>query len=150
MPSSYLSLHYHLIFSTKHRVPSLHPTVAPKVYEYLGSTVRGLGGQLLTAGGMPDHVHLLVRLGATKAVADVLRDLKSCTTKWAHETLPEMGAFAWQVGYGAFTVSPSMLNTVRRYIENQEEHHRTRTFQEEFVEFLHRHEVEYDERYLWD
>ena len=150
MPSSYLSLHYHLIFSTKHREPHITPAIAPRLYDYIGGITRGLGGQLLAAGGMPDHVHLLVRLGATRAVADVLRDLKAGASKWVHDTHPDMAAFGWQIGYGAFAVSVSNLDDVRAYIENQEEHHRARTFRDEFVLFLDRHGIEYDERYLWE
>ncbi len=116
----------------------------------MGGTVRGLGGQLLVAGGMPDHVHLLVRLGATRSIADVLRDVKACSPKWVHETFPQHQDFAWQTGYAAFAVSRSGLDEVRAYIENQESHHRRMTFQEEFVSFLDKHQVEYDPRYLWE
>ncbi|MEO2088356.1 MAG: IS200/IS605 family transposase [Gemmataceae bacterium] len=150
MPSSYLSLHYHLVFSTKHREPSIPPTIAPRLYDYMGGITRGLGGQLLAAGGIPDHVHLLVRLGATRAVADVLRDLKAGSSKWVHDHLPDLAAFGWQIGYGAFAVSVFNLPEVKAYIKNQEEHHRTRTFRQEFVALLDRHGIEYDERYLWD
>ena len=150
MPSSYVSAHYHLIFSTKHREPTLAPAVAPRVYDYLGGITRGLGGVLLAAGGMPDHVHLLVGLGATRALSDILRDLKANSSKWVHETFPELAGFGWQTGYGAFVVSYSLLDAVKGYIARQEEHHRTRTFQEEFVLFLCRHRIDYDDRYLWD
>jgi putative transposase len=150
MPSSHLSLHYHLIFSTKHREPLLAPAIAPRVYDYLGGILRSLDGVLLAAGGMPDHVHLLVGLGATRSLADVLRDLKAGSSKWVHETFPEMGGFRWQVGYGAFVVSYSLLDAVRAYIARQEEHHRKRSFQEEYVLFLRRHGIEYDERYVWE
>jgi putative transposase len=150
MPSSYLSLHYHLVFSTKHREPLLSPAVVPRVYDYIGGITRGLGGQLLVAGGIPDHVHLLVRLGATRAGAEVLRDLKAESSKWIHRNLPDLATFRWQIGYGAFAVSVSNLPDVKAYIENQEEHHRTRTYQQEFVALLDRHGIEYDERYLWD
>ena len=150
MPSSYISAHYHLIFSTKHRKPTLAPAVAPRMYDYLGGIVRGLDGVLLAAGGMPDHVHLLVGLGTTRALSDVMRDLKANSSKWVHDTFPEMGWFGWQTGYGAFVVSYSLLDAVKEYIAGQETHHRTQTFQEEFVLFLHRHRLEFDERYLWD
>lgn len=150
MPSSYLSAHYHLIFSTKHREPTLAPSVAPRVYDYLGGICKGLGGVLLAAGGMPDHVHLLVGLGATRALSDVMRDLKASSSKWIHDTFPDLTGFGWQTGYGAFVVSYSLLGAVNGYIARQEEHHRERTFQEEFVLFLRRHGIEYDERYLWE
>lgn len=150
MPSSHLSLHYHLIFSTKHREPLLASAFASRVYDYMGGIVRGLDGVLLAAGGMSDHVHLLIGLGATRALADVLRELKAGSSKWVHQTFPELGGFRWQTGYGAFVVSYSLLDVVKAYIDQQEEHHRSRTFQEEFVLFLRRHGIEYDERYLWE
>jgi putative transposase len=150
MPSAYLSLHYHLVFSTKHRAPTITLEMAPRLYEYLGGIVRKEGGQLLTVGGMPDHVHLLVRLGATRAISDVLRAIKAGSSGWVHDTFTTAAGFGWQTGYGAFTVSRSNLDAVRQYIEHQEEHHRTRTFQEEFLELLVKHEVEFDEQYLWD
>ena len=150
MPSSYLSLHYHLVFSTKHREPFITPSIAPRLYEYLGGTVCGLGGQMLICNGMPDHVHLLVRLGATRAVADVLRDLKAGVSGWVHDTFPDMVGFGWQRGYGAFVIGRTELDVVRAYIENQEEHHRSEGFREEFVRLLTEHNIEYDPQYLWD
>ena len=100
MPSSYLSLHYHLVFSTKHREPTIADAVAPRLYDYLGGIIRKSGRQLLVAGGMPDHVHLLVRLGATRAVADVLRDLKAGSSGWVHDTFPVMAGSAGKPGTG--------------------------------------------------
>ena len=150
MPSSFLCLHYHLIFSTKQRKPQVVPEIAPRLYDYIGGIVRAAGGVLLAAGGMPDHVHLLVRLKATRAVADVLRDIKAGSSGWVHETFPERTDFAWQTGYAAFAVSVSGLGAVKEYIARQEEHHGETTFEEEFVAFLQKHGIEYDERYLWD
>lgn len=150
MPSSFLSLHYHVIFGTKHRKPMVTPDLAPRLYDYFGGIVRGVGGQLLTAGGMPDHVHLLLRSGATHALADVVRDVKANASKWVHDTFPSHADFAWQTGYAAFTVSLSGLPDVRTYIETQAEHHQQVTFQQEFVAFLKKHNIEYDERYLWE
>jgi putative transposase len=150
MPSSYLSLHYHFIFSTKGRSPTIHPSMAQRLYDYIGGIVREIGGTLLAAGGMPDHVHLLCRLPATKSLADVLRDIKASSSKWIHDEFPALREFAWQTGYGAFTVSLSGLKDVKQYIADQEEHHRERTFQEEFVRFLRTHGIEYNEKYLWD
>ena len=99
-------------------------------------------------GGMDDHVHLLVGLRATHRLADVLKDLKSSSSKWVHEELKKP-LFSWQEGYGAFTVSASQIEVVKNYIANQEEHHRKKTFQEEYLEFLKQSDVEYDERYIW-
>src|SRR6266566_9394201 len=150
MPQSYASLHYHLIFSTKNRLPSITPDLQPRLYEYIGGILRGANSVLLAAGGMPDHVHLLVGLNKELAIAETLRTVKAGSSRWVHDTFAEQRSFAWQTGYGAFSVSYSHLGRVKAYIAGQAEHHRKQTFQEEFVLFLRRHGVEYDERYLWD
>jgi len=150
MPSSHLCLHYHLIFGTKHRKPQIVPDLAPRLYDYIGGIVRGVGGVLIAAGGMTDHVHLLVRLGAVRGISDVLRDIKSGSSGWVHTTFPEHTEFAWQTGYAAFAVSLSGIVAVREYIERQEEHHTETTFQEELVAFLDKHGIPYDEQYLWE
>ena len=150
MPSSYTCLRYHLIWSTKHREPLIVDEFRDRLFEYIGGILRGHGGKLLAAGGMPDHVHLLADVSKQQAIADAVRDIKANSSGWIHETFPQHRAFAWQTGYGAFTVSYSNVETVKRYIANQAEHHRVRSFQEEFVEFLRKHEVEYEEKYLWE
>ena len=112
--------------------------------------MRQKGSRLLTAGGTPDHAHLLLSLGKEAAVADTVRDVKSNSSRWIHETFGHLRGFAWQTGYGAFSVSYSNLGRVERYIHQQEEHHRIQTYQEEFIAFLKRHNIPYDERYVWD
>jgi REP element-mobilizing transposase RayT len=150
MPQSFAALHYHIIFSTKNREPFLDRALQPRLYEYVGGILRNHNGALLAAGGMPDHVHLLVGLHREMSVAEGVKFVKGLSSEWIHDTFPDRRAFAWQAGYGAFTVSYSNRDQVKRYIDGQEEHHRTRTFQEEFVAFLQRHGIGYDERYLWD
>ena len=147
MPQSYTSLHYHLIFSTKQRAPSIGADVAARLYSYLGGILANIGGTLVEAGGTADHVHLLAGLSPRVAVADALRVIKTNSSKWMHE---EVGRreFGWQDGYGAFAVSCSNLDRVRQYIRQQEEHHRRMSFAEELVAFLKRHKVTYDERYI--
>ena len=149
MGQSYTCLHYHVIFSTKDRRPLITPDFRQRLYDYVGGIIRGEKGQLLSGGGTKDHVHLLANLQSQPAVSDVIRVIKSNSSKWVHETFRDKAGFAWQVGYGAFTVSHSGIGQVRRYIENQEEHHRARSFKEEYVAFLDRHGIEYDERYIW-
>lgn len=149
MPQSFAYLNCHIIFSTKNREPLLLPHFTTRLYEYIGGIIRAKGGTLVAAGGMPDHIHLSVSMGKQMSVADVVRDIKSNTSHWIHETIADLRGFAWQTGYGAFSVSRSGLDDVKRYIASQQEHHRVRSFQEEFLEFLKRHEIEYDERYIW-
>ena len=148
MPSTYLSLHYHLIFSTKERRLLIADPWRDRLHAYLGGTVHTLGGVPQAIGGTADHVHMLVGLRATRCLAEVLREIKRPSSQWVHETLG-VAEFAWQEGYGAFTVSASGIAAVKRYILRQEEHHRKKTFQEEYVELLQRSGVEYDVQYLW-
>ena len=150
MPQSFTCLHYHLIFSTKNRLPTISADLQPRLYDYLGGILRSEKSILLAAGGMPDHIHLLCSLSKELAVAEALRIIKANSSKWIHETFPQHRSFAWQAGYGAFAVSYSHLANVKRYIARQAEHHRRSTFQEEFVAFLRKHHIEFDERYLWD
>lgn len=150
MPQSLVSLHVHIIFSTKNRTPTILPAWEPRLYEYIGGILRAEKNCLIAAGGMPDHVHLLVSLGRELSIADTVRLVKSNSSKWLHESFPDSRDFAWQAGYGAFAVSFSNLGQVKGYIDHQAEHHRVRSYQDEFREFLKRHQIEYDERYVWD
>jgi putative transposase len=147
MPSTHVSLHYHIVFSTKNRFPYIENAWRPRLHEYLGGTVRGLGGVPLQVGGVSDHVHLLIGLKAIHAVADIVREVKKASNSWVQETVERK--FQWQEGYGAFTVSRSDIGGLTDYIANQEEHHRKRTFQEEYLAFLEEQGIEYDPRYLW-
>jgi putative transposase len=150
MPQSLACLNCHIIFSTKNREPLLTHGWTPRLYEYIGGILRTKNCSLLAAGGMADHLHVLVSFGKQISIADVVRDIKSNSSHWIHESFDSLHGFAWQSGYGAFTVSASNLGDVKRYIANQTEHHKMHSFQEEFLAFLERHEIEYDERYLWE
>jgi putative transposase len=147
MASTYLSLYYHFIFSTKGREPIIAASWRAKLHGYFRGVVEGLGGECEIVGGTGDHVHLLVRLKAMHRLADFMRELKKASSVWIREDRAQRG-FAWQEGYAAFTVSVSAVDEVRGYIENQEEHHRERSFREELVIMLKRAGVKYDERYL--
>ena len=146
MPSSFTQNFYHTVFSTKHRANWITPVLEQDLYPFMGGILRDLRCTLLAINGMPDHIHLLIRYRADLSHSDMLRHLKSRSSKWIHETFADRRAFAWQAGYGAFAVSYSHLDGVKKYLADQEEHHRVRTFQEEFREFLKRHQIEYDER----
>ena len=145
--STYLSLHYHIIFSTKDREPWLAPNMRAKVHEYLGGVVIGLGGETHGVGGTGDHVHLLVSLKATHCLADFMRELKKASSAHVKETY-RLAGFAWQNGYCALTVSPSGRAAVHGYIANQEENHRGKSFREELEGFLNKAGIAYEERYL--
>jgi len=137
------------VFSVKDRQPALTPDIAARIHEYIAGIIRAISGVPIIVGGPADHTHILTRLDKASAISGALRTIKANSSKWIHETFPTMKDFSWQDGYGAFSVSIAELGTIQRYIENQAVHHRTVTFQEEFLEFLKRHNVEYDERYIW-
>ena len=147
MSSTHLSLHYHLIFGTKDHEPLIAPTWRSRLHAYMGGILSSLDVVPEIVGGVEDHIHILAGLRATHCLADVLREMKSSSSRWVHEEI-HLPTFAWQEGYGAFTVSASQCETVRRYIAGQEEHHRTRTFKEEYLEFLQKSGVIFDPRYL--
>ena len=148
MPSTHLSLHYHLIFSTKNRLPLISKDWRANLHAYLGGIVKGINGVPLAIGGIEDHAHLLIGLRATHRLDYVLRDIKADSSGWVHKTVGQR-KFEWQSGYLGLTVSPSQIERVRKYILNQEKHHRRKSFQEEYLELLELSGIEYDERYLW-
>ena len=147
MASTYLSLHYHIVFSTKERRSWIAESWRSRLHQYLSATINGLGGISQGVGGVADHVHLLVGLKATHRLADFMRDLKKSASIWVHDEIGEK-SFAWQEGYAAFTVSATTRESVQAYIANQAEHHQRKTFREELVVFLERAGVEYDPQYL--
>jgi REP element-mobilizing transposase RayT len=149
MGHSYTNLLYHIIFSTKDRFPWLSDGIRPRLYDYLGGAVRNEGGAVLIINGMKDHVHIFARLRQDKSLSEFLRAIKASSSGWMHRTFMDQRGIAWQGGYGAFTVSQSQINRVKRYILNQESHHRRVSFQEELLALLKAHEVSFDERYLW-
>lgn len=148
--SSFTRLTYHVIFSTKYRQPLMSDSLRERLYEYHGGTIRGLKGHLIEVGGVEDHLHLLANFSPAAAISDVVRDIKANGSRWVNDLGDFPGRFEWQKGYACFTVSYSHRQQVRNCIQNQREHHRKRTFQEEYIEFLQRHEIEFDDRYLFE
>jgi len=151
MPDTYTQLRYHLVFSTKYRTPTITAAVRNDLYDYFGGVLRGNKGVLLAAGGMPDHVHLLAGWGTSISVARMLQLLKGGSSRWLNDRpdAPREG-FAWQEGYGAFTVSASKVPEVRRYILNQERHHQKVSFLDEFMGLLRKHGVDFDPKTFAD
>ena len=147
---AFTKLTYHVVFGTKHRKPLIREEFRERLYEYVGGTIRELKGHLIEIGGVEDHVHILANHSPAKALSDVIRDIKANASRWVNE-LPEAATrFEWQKGYAAFTVSYSQIASVRRYVRNSREHHRTTTFEEEYVAFLRRHDIEFDRRWLFE
>ena len=147
MPSTLSNLLYHVVFSTKGRLPLISQSLQEPLYKYVGGIIRNQGGTLIQIGGMSDHVHLLAQFPPRLALSDMMRAIKSDSSAWVNREQPK-DRFAWQTGYGAFSVSQSQVEVVRRYIRGQEEHHRCKTFEEEFRGLLEKHGVDFDERYL--
>ena len=149
MASTLTNLLYHIIFSTKDREPFIREDFRAELEKYMAGIVRNERGILLGIGGMPDHLHLITKFKPDRSVADMVRLIKANSSKWVNENHREPGRFAWQSGYGAFSVSQSQLKALKAYVANQQERHRARSFQEEFREFLTKHGVEFDARYVW-
>jgi putative transposase len=150
MSHAYHRLHFHLVFSTKNRLRLITPQIKPKLYAYTVGIVQNLDGTLTAIGGVEDHVHLLFHTPPKHALSDVIGTIKANSSKWVHETFARSAEFGWQRGYGLFSVSESNVTSVREYVENQENHHRRITFQQEFVALLDKHGITYDSKYLWD
>ena len=150
MSHTYSNLLIHVVFSTKGHVPIISDEYRDRLWRYLGGIVRSEGAGPLAIGGVADHVHLAIKVRPAHALSDLVRKIKTNSSKWANEHQLFRGKFAWQNGYGGFSVSASQIDKVRRYIENQADHHKTKTFKEELVEMLQRHGIEFDPKYLWD
>jgi REP element-mobilizing transposase RayT len=149
MAQSYTNLIYHIVFSTKYRLPVITDEQKPLLYKYIGGTIQGLGGMSLGVGGISDHIHILAKLCPDRSVSDVMRELKAGSSGWMHRVFPDAENFSWQNGYGAFTVSSSQIKIVQRYIADQETHHRKYNFRNEFLMMLRVNKIDFEEKYLW-
>lgn len=148
MGHTYSNILIHALFSTKDRHPWLRKEVRQELFPYLGGTVNKLGGQSVIVNGVADHVHMLFVVPPSVALADMMEKAKASSSGWVKKRWPELQKFGWQTGYTAFSVSRSNADTVKRYVERQEQHHQKMSFQEEVVAFLKKHEIDYDPRYL--
>ena len=150
MPQSLSKVILQIVFSTKNREPWLEPDVRPRMHAYLATVCRDLGAELVRVGGVADHVHIVTTLPQTVSQAEFIEQMKKTSSKWIKALDARYRGFFWQRGYGAFSVSLSQLDTVLDYVKAQQQHHRTRTFQEEYRELLRKHGIDFDERYVWD
>ncbi|HEY7544078.1 MAG TPA: IS200/IS605 family transposase [Blastocatellia bacterium] len=150
MAHTFTNLLTHVIFSSKNRAPCIRAELKPQLYAYMGGIIREMKGKALMIDGTADHIHLLISLPPALSIAETLRVMKTNSSRWVHETWPSHRDFAWQIGYGAFSVSKSNASAVLKYIASQEKHHQRMSFQEEFIALLKKHGIEYDERYIWE
>jgi len=149
MGSTLTNLLYHVVFSTKNREPMIGANIRDELYRYIGGIIKGENGILLEIGGMPDHIHLFIKLKPTHEMSEMMKKVKGNSSKWINEQKRLKRRFSWQTGYGAFSVSESRATMVSLYIKDQEKHHHTLSFKDEFVRLLERHHIEYDDQYLW-
>lgn len=150
MPGTHSQILLHVVFSTKRREPWITPGIAERLYPYMGGIVRAEKGVLYDIGGVEDHVHMYLRWRPDASVSDLMRTVKARSSKWVHETIPGLGAFAWQEGYSVFSVSKSQEGAVKAYIARQHEHHKKEDFKSELLRILRAHGVEFDEKYVFD
>ncbi len=150
MPQSLSSILIHLVFSTKHREPFIVPQIEPELHAYLAAIFRESQSPALSVNGTSNHVHVLFALSRTITVADLVEEVKKRSSKWIKTKEIELRKFQWQTGYGAFSIGQSNVPALKKYIAGQKEHHRHRSFEEEYREFLEKYEVPYDEKYTWD
>ena len=150
MASTLTNLLVHVVFNTKGHEPLVTDELRGRLYPYIGGIFRNEAAESLAIGGTADHIHLAIKVRPNQMLSDLVRKARANSSKWVNENRLCPGRFAWQSGYGGFSVSASQIDKVRRYIENQAEHHRTKTFEEEFLGLLNKHGIEYDPEYLWD
>src|SRR5687768_8307646 len=150
MAHTYRCHHFHLIWSTKNRENTIQENFQPRLYKYMGGIVRANKGVLLEIGGIENHVHMLISIGSLDQYSEVIRRIKGGSSTWVNQEKLLKRKFLWQEGYGSFGVSYSQIDEVRKYIQNQKEHHATKTFEQEYIKFLNVHGIPYDERYVFD
>ena len=150
MAHTFSSLLSHVIFSTKNRAPLIDDELEPKLHAYIGGIIREVGAKALAIGGTADHVHILINLPSKLSVSELMRVVKTNSSRWVHENWTRRSSFGWQTGYGVYSVSESNRQAVIRYIAGQKEHHRRMSFQEEYLALMNRHGIEYDERFVFE
>lgn len=150
MSQSLAKIYVHIVFSTKQREALIDEEIGSELYKYLNTVLLAIGSSAVNIGGMPDHVHVLTQLSKTHSLSDHIEEIKKRTSKWIKTKGVQYEGFAWQAGYGAFSVSQSQVPVVTEYIRNQKKHHQKLSFQDELRQFLDKYQVDYDEKYLWD
>ena len=149
MANTYTQIYIHYIFAVQNRLGLIQNRWRDELYKYMTGTITNKGHKLLQIGGMPDHIHVLVSMSPKQSSSDLMADVKRSSSLWINDKRLAMGKFSWQEGYGAFSYGKSQISDIANYIENQETHHKRRTFMDEYIEFLKLFEIEYDERYVF-
>lgn len=149
MANTYINILIHTVFSTKNHESWLSSSLRERLYPYMCGIARENGLKVLCIGGTDNHIHILLSLDSTTSIAKAMQFIKGGSSKWIHETFPELRLFSWQEGYGAFSIGISNVDETKKYIENQEKHHSTEGFRDEYLKFLRRNNIDFDEKYLW-
>jgi len=149
MSHSFVSQYIHCVFSTKNREPWIMPNIRENLYQFMGGIANKNNIKLIAVGGIENHVHILLSFSSDISLSKAVQLIKGGSSYWIHKTFPNMSYFSWQDGYGAFSVGISQINKTKEYIANQEDHHRTQSFQEEFIQFLKKHGIQYNENNVW-
>ena len=149
MANTYINILIHTVFSTKNRDPWISSSLRERLYPYMCGIARENGLKVLCIGGTDNHIHILLLLDSTTSIAKAMQLIKGGSSKWIHETFPELRLFSWQEGYGAFSIGISNVDETKKYIENQEKHHSKESFRDEYLKFLRKNNIDFDEKYLW-
>ena len=149
MAGTYTQIHLHLVFAVQNRLSLIHSSWKDRLYEYITAIVQQHKHKMIIINGMPDHLHIVIGMRPSQSLSDLLQDIKGSSSKWINEHKLVAGKFAWQEGYGAFSYGKSQLPKLIDYVKNQEEHHKRKTFLDEYTSFLKAFEIEFDERYIF-
>ncbi len=150
MGQSLVQNYIHIVFSTKNHKEFIHQSHEQRLYAYIGKTCNELNSPVLIVGGYTNHIHILCMLSKNISLVELVKKVKTSSSKWMKTQAPELSDFYWQDGYGAFSVNPKEIDVVRQYIQNQHQHHQRITFKDEYLTFLKNYKTDYDEQYLWD
>ena len=150
MAQSLADIILHIVFSTKGRLPLIKPAIEEELYRYISGVCKNLNCPVIKINGVEDHIHILLQLGRTISISDLISEMKSSSSKWIKSNGPNYHDFAWQGGFGAFSVSRLNLENAKHYLENQKQHHQTVSYKDELIAMLKRAQITYDEKYLWD
>ncbi len=149
MPNTYTQIYLQFVFAVKYRAAVIQPSWKNNLYQYITGIVQNNGHKMLVINGMPDHLHIFIGMMPNQSVSDLLKDIKRSSSIWINENKFVKGKFEWQEGYGAFSYAKSQIKNVITYIENQEEHHKRESFKKEYIQFLQKFEIAYDDKYIF-
>jgi len=150
MPNTYTQIHIQFVFAVKYRKSQIYQPIKDELYKYITGIIQNAKHKVLAINGMPDHIHIFIGMRPTQSISELMQQVKGASSKWMNIRRANENKFEWQEGYGAFSYSKSQVSNVIHYIENQEQHHLKRSFRDEYIDFLKKFEIEYDEQYIFE